>query len=127
MIDYISKFLTNIFGTKSSRDLKKLWPIVDEIKSHEAAIKALSDEELKQKTEGFKDLYKSGRMRSPDRSKKLKRRCIQMMNRSLLRIAGSSATNLNSWKVTGWKFWKIPSMRYSPKPMRYSRIPAGGL
>src|SRR5690625_7959911 len=56
MIDYISKFLTNIFGTKSSRDLKKLWPIVDEIKSHEAAIKALSDEELKQKTEGFKRL-----------------------------------------------------------------------
>src|SRR5690625_5004213 len=56
MIDYISKFLTSIFGTKSSRDLKKLWPIVDEIKSHEAAIKALSDEELKQKTEGFKRL-----------------------------------------------------------------------
>lgn len=56
MIDYISKFLTNIFGTKSSRDLKKLWPIVDEIKSYEASVKALSDDELKQKTADFKNL-----------------------------------------------------------------------
>lgn len=56
MIDYISKFLTNIFGTKSSRDLKKLWPIVDEIKSFEASVKALSDDELKQKTVDFKNL-----------------------------------------------------------------------
>lgn len=58
MIDYISKFLTNIFGTKSSRDLKKLWPIVDEIKSHEASVKALTDDELKQKTADFKNLIR---------------------------------------------------------------------
>lgn len=58
MLDKISKVLTKIFGTKSSRDLKKLWPIVDEIKSFEEEIKALSDEELKQKTAGFKQLIK---------------------------------------------------------------------
>lgn len=54
MLDQISKFLTSIFGTKSERDLKKIWPIVDEIKSFEDEIKALSDEELKQKTESFR-------------------------------------------------------------------------
>jgi preprotein translocase subunit SecA len=58
MLDKISKVLTKIFGTKSSRDLKKLWPIVDEIKSFEEEVKALSDEELKQKTADFKQLIK---------------------------------------------------------------------
>ena len=58
MLDKISKVLTKIFGTKSSRDLKKLWPIVDEIKGFEEEVKALSDEELKQKTADFKQLIK---------------------------------------------------------------------
>ncbi len=54
MLDQISKFLTTVFGTKSERDLKKIWPIVDEIKSFEEDIKALTDDELKQKTESFR-------------------------------------------------------------------------
>src|SRR6056297_185461 len=58
MLDKISKVLTKIFGTKSARDLKKLWPVVDEIKSFEEEVKALSDEELKQKTADFKQLIK---------------------------------------------------------------------
>src|SRR6056297_2970746 len=58
MLDKITKVLTKIFGTKSSRDLKKLWPIVDEIKGFEEDVKALSDEELKQKTADFKQLIK---------------------------------------------------------------------
>ncbi len=58
MLDKISKVLTSIFGTKSSRDLKKLWPVVDEINSFEEEMKALSDDELKQKTESFKQLIK---------------------------------------------------------------------
>lgn len=58
MLDKISKVLTKIFGTKSSRDLKKLWPIVDEIKTFEEEVKALSDEELKQKTADFRQLIK---------------------------------------------------------------------
>jgi preprotein translocase subunit SecA len=58
MLDQISKFLTKVFGTKSARDLKKIWPVVDEIKSYEEEIKALSDEELKGKTTEFKNLIK---------------------------------------------------------------------
>ncbi|MDZ7758218.1 MAG: preprotein translocase subunit SecA [Rhodohalobacter sp.] len=58
MLDKISKALTTIFGTKSERDLKKLWPIVDEINSFEDEMKALTDDELKQKTESFRELIK---------------------------------------------------------------------
>ncbi len=58
MLEQISKVLTKIFGTKSSKDLKKIWPIVEEVKSFEDDIKALSDDELKQKTEFFKNLIK---------------------------------------------------------------------
>jgi len=56
MLDQISNILTKIFGTKSSRDLKKIWPVVEEIKSYEEDIKALTDDELKGKTEEFKNL-----------------------------------------------------------------------
>ncbi|MEX2435184.1 MAG: DEAD/DEAH box helicase, partial [Balneolaceae bacterium] len=55
MLDQISKILTKIFGTKSSKDLKKIWPIVEQINSYDEEMKTLSDEELKQKTESFKD------------------------------------------------------------------------
>jgi len=54
MLDKITGLLTSIFGTKSERDIKKIWPTVEKIKSYEDEVKALSDEELKQKTESFK-------------------------------------------------------------------------
>lgn len=52
--DKVSDLLTSIFGSKSERDLKKLWPIVEEINEHYEGMKELSDEELKQKTESFR-------------------------------------------------------------------------
>ncbi|MDZ7716298.1 MAG: preprotein translocase subunit SecA [Balneolaceae bacterium] len=58
MLDKITGLLTSIFGTKSERDIKKVWPIVEEVKSFEDEIKALSDEELKQKTESFRQQIK---------------------------------------------------------------------
>lgn len=54
MLDKITGLLTSIFGTKSERDIKKIWPTVEKIKSYEDEIKALSDDELKQKTESFR-------------------------------------------------------------------------
>lgn len=72
MLEYISKFLTSIFGTKSERDLKKIWPVVDEIKSYEDKIKALSDEELKQKTEDFKQLIKDRTQEVTEEIKEIK-------------------------------------------------------
>ncbi len=51
MIDtLVSKF----FGTKNEREMKKIWPVVDIINQHFETFKNLSDEELKQKTEEFR-------------------------------------------------------------------------
>jgi preprotein translocase subunit SecA len=44
-----------IFGDKQTKDLKKLWPIVDEINEEYEKIKNLSDDELKAKTPEFKE------------------------------------------------------------------------
>ncbi|MFH5886093.1 preprotein translocase subunit SecA [Halalkalibaculum sp. DA3122] len=50
----MTDILTKLFGSKSERDLKKLWPIVDEINAYDEKMQQLSDEELRKKTEGFK-------------------------------------------------------------------------
>jgi len=54
MFDTISNLLTSVFGTKSERDLKKIWPIVEEVNDHYEGLQELSDEELQQKTESFR-------------------------------------------------------------------------
>jgi len=54
MIGNIFKGLTKIFGSKSDRDLKDLYPLVDEIKASFAQLKSLSDEQLRDKTTEFK-------------------------------------------------------------------------
>ncbi|GIW41107.1 MAG: hypothetical protein KatS3mg076_1684 [Candidatus Binatia bacterium] len=43
-----------IVGTKNDRELKRLWPVVREINALEERIAALSDEELRAKTEEFR-------------------------------------------------------------------------
>ena len=54
MFDKITELLAKIFGTKSERDLKKIWPIVDEINSFDEEMKSLSDEELRSRTDKFR-------------------------------------------------------------------------
>jgi len=51
MIDIVK----SVFGDKKSKDVKRLWPIVDEIKAEYEKIKNLTDDELKAKTEEFKE------------------------------------------------------------------------
>ena len=46
--------ITKMFGTRSSREIKKIQPIVDKILSLEAEYKALSEEALRGKTDEFK-------------------------------------------------------------------------
>ncbi|HMB98727.1 MAG TPA: preprotein translocase subunit SecA [Balneolaceae bacterium] len=58
MLDQLTKVLTKIFGSKSERDIKKLWPVVEEIKSFEEDVKKLSDEELKGKTESYREMIR---------------------------------------------------------------------
>ena len=46
--------ITKVFGTHSERELKRIYPIVDKVESYRDAMVALSDEELKGKTDEFK-------------------------------------------------------------------------
>ena len=53
-------FLEKIFGTHSERELKLVYPIVDKIEALEPAMEKLSDEELRNKTQEFKNRLKNG-------------------------------------------------------------------
>lgn len=50
----------NVFGTHSERELKRVYPIVDKIEALEPEYEKLSDEELRNKTEEFKNRLKNG-------------------------------------------------------------------
>lgn len=52
--------LTKLFGTHSENELKRVYPIVDQIEALEPKIKALSDTELKDKTKEFKERLTNG-------------------------------------------------------------------
>ncbi|WP_346897179.1 preprotein translocase subunit SecA [Clostridium sp. UBA7503] len=54
------KIFNKIFGTYSEREIKRIMPIVKKVNSLEETIEKLSDEELRQKTEKFKDRLKKG-------------------------------------------------------------------
>ncbi|MFI5206481.1 MAG: preprotein translocase subunit SecA [Gemmatimonadales bacterium] len=50
----IQQVVTKVFGSRFSREVKRLRPIVDAIKRHEGALKTLSDDALRQQTTGFR-------------------------------------------------------------------------
>ena len=52
--------LKSLFGTHSERELKRIYPIVDKIESLRDSMMALSDEELKAKTNEFKERLANG-------------------------------------------------------------------
>jgi preprotein translocase subunit SecA len=54
------QLLTKIVGTQNDRELKRLRPRVAEVNAFEAAIKALSDEQLKGKTAEFRARFANG-------------------------------------------------------------------
>ncbi|MCX6639740.1 MAG: preprotein translocase subunit SecA [bacterium] len=56
MLDLISK----VFGSKSGREVKRLMPLVIEINRHFEAIEALTDEQLRAKTEEFRSRIAEG-------------------------------------------------------------------
>ena len=47
----INKFLKSIFGDKASRDMKTIRPLVEKVKAAYPAVKALSNDELRAKTQ----------------------------------------------------------------------------
>ncbi len=53
------KLIKKVFGDKHTKDIKELWPIVEQINAEYEKIKNLSDEELKNKTLEFKEKIQS--------------------------------------------------------------------
>ena len=51
----IKGIMKKIVGSRYAREVKRLGPLVDEINGHYAALEALSEEELRAKTQEFKD------------------------------------------------------------------------
>ena len=54
------KLSEKIFGTHSQRELKRIEPLVDKIESLRPSMQILSDEELRAKTQEYKDRLKNG-------------------------------------------------------------------
>ncbi len=57
----VTGLLTRIFGTKSERDLKKLRPVLEDVNDHYFKCFALSDAELRRKTEELKQDLADGK------------------------------------------------------------------
>ena len=56
----MANFLTKIFGTHSSHELKKIYPIADKVDALEEQFKKLTDDEMRAKTDEFKQRYQNG-------------------------------------------------------------------
>ena len=49
-----NKVVAAVFGTSNEREIKRLMPRVGEVNSYESAMKQLTDEQLRAKTEEFR-------------------------------------------------------------------------
>ena len=56
----MANFLTKLFGSHSSHELKKIYPIADRVDALEEEYKALTDAALRAKTDEFKARYQNG-------------------------------------------------------------------
>jgi preprotein translocase subunit SecA len=56
----LGAIVKKVVGTKNERDLKKLRPLVDKINSLESTVKTLNDQELKSKTDEFRNRTEKG-------------------------------------------------------------------
>lgn len=52
--------IEKVFGTHSSRELKRIMPLVDKVESFRPAMQALTDEELRNKTTEYKKRLEEG-------------------------------------------------------------------
>jgi len=56
----LTRILKNVFGSRNDRVLRRLWKMVEQINALEAQISALSDAELRQKTDLFRKRFQDG-------------------------------------------------------------------
>lgn len=66
------KFLSKLFPSKHEKDVKELWPIVEEINTHYEQYKNLTDEELIAKTAEFKEIIRKNTQEHEDKIAELR-------------------------------------------------------
>lgn len=59
MSNFISSFVSKVFGSKSDRDIKEIKPIVEKISAEYALLQSISHDELRAKTLAFKQRIKN--------------------------------------------------------------------
>ena len=65
----ISNLINSVFGSRSDREIKLLYPIVDEINQLAEKLKNKSDEELRQRTIELMDDIQSSREETESKAK----------------------------------------------------------
>ncbi|HKT69516.1 MAG TPA: hypothetical protein VJP83_08770, partial [Terriglobales bacterium] len=89
----VDKAIGKVFGTKSERVIKRLQPTVEQINALEPQMQALSDEELRAKTEEFRDriqerlsAVKNDAEGDPERAKEIDKERKQALKEALEEI-----------------------------------------
>jgi len=59
MLDFINKTITKVFGSKSTRDIKEIMPLVEKTKAEFAGLASLSNDQLRARTDEFKQRIKA--------------------------------------------------------------------
>ena len=57
----ITKVITKLFGRKSDKDLKALWPAVEEVNKISPTLASLTDEELREKFLNVRKIIETNR------------------------------------------------------------------
>jgi len=86
----IFKLYKAIFGTKHERDVKKIWPIVGQINEYYEEYQALSDEQLRSKTDEFRERLSAGE--TPD---EILPEAFAAVKQACKRLLGKT------WKIVG--------------------------
>ncbi|MFW5857345.1 MAG: hypothetical protein ACOCX4_05645, partial [Planctomycetota bacterium] len=56
----MTSVINKVFGSANDRELKRLWPLVEQVKAHYPAAQALADEDFPKKTDEFRRRFCQG-------------------------------------------------------------------
>ena len=105
MLDKIGKVITKIFGSKSEKDIKAIQPIVDKINALGPEMEKLSDEQLKAKTQEFKQKIKDTTAETSKKIEEVKAKMDDIENLSQVMVCNVDACAL--WNKSGLIYLKI--------------------
>ena len=108
-----NEFMTKLFGNKSQRDLKEITPYVDKVKAVYPSIKALSNDELRAKTDEIKqriqDYVAEEKAQVEELRKGIEDKELEEREAIWAEVKSRKPSR------TRWKwYWSNPCPRYSP-------------